>query len=153
MAEPRPAVPPAPLDPEAAAAKRKRERRPFWWAFGVMFGAMAIAAVVAYATAGSSGDPNPTAQANAAQGQSIPEPGSGHKPTGPGDRGGWEQLSLLGVIVVGVVGLGVLAWRSATRTRAGRQQWLDAAARGREDQVGAPPSAARTADPSRAPPT
>lgn len=135
--------------PEGSAAARRKERRPFWIAFGVMFGSMLLAAVVAYATAGTSGNPNPTNQASAAKGASIPLPGSGHKPTNPGDRGGWEQLLTLGLIVAGIVGLGLLAWRSAGRMREGRQQWLEAASRGREDR---PPAAPEGAAASRAPP-
>ncbi|HEY4377576.1 MAG TPA: hypothetical protein VGM93_10470 [Acidimicrobiales bacterium] len=146
MADP---VAPSP-DPDRASARR-RERRPFWIAFGVMFGSMLLAAVVAYATAGHSGDPNPTAQANAAREASIPLPGSGHRPTNPGDPGGWEQLLTLGLIVIGVTGLGLLAWRSAAKAREGRKEWLETARRGREDQQ--PASIPSSTASSRAPPT
>ena len=36
--------------------------------------------------------------------RAIERPYSGQEPTHPGDRGGWEQLVLLGVIVVAIGG-------------------------------------------------
>ena len=65
----------------------------------------------------------------------IDRPNSGHAPTNPGDRGGWEQLSLLGLIVAAIVGLAVVVFRGGSRARAGRAAWKDAAASGRDGAV------------------
>lgn len=54
----------------------------------------------------------------------IPRPGTGKAPERPGDRGGWGQLLVLGVVIGGVATVGLLAWRSSVRARAraaGRQ--------------------------------
>ncbi|MCU1453119.1 MAG: hypothetical protein JWN46_1265 [Acidimicrobiales bacterium] len=76
----------------------------------------------------------------------IPLPNSGHAPSGPGDRGGWEQLLTLGLIVGGIALLAALAWRGARKARAGRQAWLDAATdppTGDQHPAAASPGAAR----------
>lgn len=38
----------------------------------------------------------------------LPPPGCGHKPEQPGDRGGWMQYLLFGLMIVG---LAFIAWR------------------------------------------
>ena len=68
----------------------------------------------------------------------IPLPNSGTKPKEPGDRGGWEQFLTLGLIVVGVTGLALLAWRGARKAKEGRQAWLAAAEAGRDKTRGQP---------------
>lgn len=45
---------------------------------------------------------------------SNPPPGCGRKPTGPGDRGGWQQLVLFGVMTSGI---SVIFWRVARSVR------------------------------------
>jgi hypothetical protein len=58
----------------------------------------------------------------------IERPNSGHAPTNPGDRGGWEQLGLLSLIIVAVSGIGVVAFRGARRRpRPSRAAWEAAA--------------------------
>jgi hypothetical protein len=58
----------------------------------------------------------------------IQRPNSGTPPQHPGDRGGWEQLTLLGLIVVAVGAIGVVAVRSGgARARANREAWRAAA--------------------------
>jgi hypothetical protein len=47
----------------------------------------------------------------------IPRPGSGKAPTRPGDRGGWEQAAVFVVMIGGLGGLGLLAWRSSVKAR------------------------------------
>jgi hypothetical protein len=48
----------------------------------------------------------------------ITRPEDGRAPQQPGDPGGWEQLALLGVIVLGLGTVGLLIWRSSRRARA-----------------------------------
>ncbi|NLD77095.1 MAG: hypothetical protein GX643_10555 [Acidimicrobiales bacterium] len=59
--------------------------------------------------------------------QIIPKPNSGKAPEDPGDRGGWAQLGLLGLIVVTVGGVTYGIVRGTKRSRAGRAAWLAAA--------------------------
>lgn len=47
----------------------------------------------------------------------IPRPGSGKAPTEPGDRGGWQQIAVLVVMIGGLGILGLLAWRSSVKAR------------------------------------
>lgn len=47
----------------------------------------------------------------------IPQPGSGRVPDDPGDRGGWQQVALLAVVVAALVLIATLALRSARRAR------------------------------------
>jgi len=37
----------------------------------------------------------------------MPKPGCGREPTSSGDRGGWQQLVVFGVLMVGMAGIGV----------------------------------------------
>ena len=48
----------------------------------------------------------------------IPRPNSGEAPDDPGDRGGWQQLAVLGVVIGGLGLIGVLVVRDARRKRA-----------------------------------
>lgn len=45
---------------------------------------------------------------------SNPPPGCGRAPTSPGDRGGWQQLLLFGVMTGGIA---VIFWRVARSVR------------------------------------
>lgn len=45
---------------------------------------------------------------------SNPPPGCGRTPTSPGDRGGWQQLVLFGVMMSGI---GVIFWRVSRAVR------------------------------------
>jgi hypothetical protein len=64
----------------------------------------------------------------------IPRPNSGKAPEEAGDRGGWAQLSLLGLIVVAIGGVSYGVVRGTKRSRANRSAWLAAA---ESDQDGA----------------
>jgi hypothetical protein len=52
-------------------------------------------------------------------GRMIPRPNSGAEPESPSDRGGWLQLSVLGVMVVGVAVIGGLVLRESRKAKAG----------------------------------
>lgn len=66
----------------------------------------------------------------------IPRPNEGRAPTDPGDPGGWEQLTLFGVLAVALVGIGVVVARGGgARARAGRAAWRAAAASGHDGAV------------------
>lgn len=51
-------------------------------------------------------------------GRMIPRPNSGREPESPGDRGGWLQLTVMGVMVGGLIVIGGLVIRESRRSRA-----------------------------------
>jgi len=67
--------------------------------------------------------------------ESIPLPDSGKAPTTPGERGGWEQLTLFGVMLGGMLAIGVVVFRGGKKAKAGKQLWLAAAASGHDGAV------------------
>lgn len=126
----------------------RRERRRFVQA-GLAFCAMLLVVVVAATVfSGGAGDerrastgttvacaPDDTV-CEAAQGAAdppsiIPRPGSGRAPEDPGDRGGWEQVALLGVVVGALALIAALVVRSARRGRGRGDQDSEQASLGR----------------------
>jgi hypothetical protein len=51
-------------------------------------------------------------------GRIIPLPNTGHEPTSPGDRGGWQQVTLFFAICGVIIAIGVYVWWRSRRTRA-----------------------------------
>ncbi len=111
----------------------------------VVLALAALALVIAATTvaAGFIDDGKPTDPSTVVEGyeggelaspQIIPKPNSGQAPDDAGDRGGWAQLTLLGVMVAAVAGIAFAIVRGTNRSRANRQQWLAAA---RADHDGA----------------
>lgn len=111
------------------------ERRGILAAAGSFFGILVVLVIVAIVASGDAGDERTTAtvattpcaeddaacQAARQSGERpgiIPKPGEGTAPQNPGDRGGWEQLTLLGIIVVVIGGIATYVIRSGRRTRA-----------------------------------
>ncbi len=54
-------------------------------------------------------------------GRIIPRPNSGREPESPSDRGGWLQLSVLGVMSAGVTLIIVLVVRESRKARGGSE--------------------------------
>ena len=52
----------------------------------------------------------------------IPRPNSGSAPDDPGDRGGWQQLSLLGLILIAVAAIFYLVRRESKRKGIAQRQ-------------------------------
>lgn len=95
------------------------------------------ALIAAFVDDGSPAEPS--AQVEGAEGQEagappeiVPQPNSGKAPDEAGDRGGWAQLTLLGLIVAAVVGIGFVVMRGSRRSRANRAAWLAATESGRD---------------------
>ena len=65
----------------------------------------------------------------------IPRINDGAKPKNPGDRGGWEQLTVFGLMASAVVGIGFVVFRGGKTARANRGMWFDAAATGHDGAV------------------
>lgn len=68
----------------------------------------------------------------------IPRPNEGQEPEEAGDRGGWAQLGLLGLIVVSMAGIAMVVVRGSSASRARRQAWLIAAESGRDGALDPP---------------
>lgn len=84
-----------------------------------------VAAAAPLAQAGTTGT-TPTTVATTLQtlppgaGHIIKPPNYGHKPTSPGDRGGWEQTALFWLVLAALAVIVLLAWRQSKRARASR---------------------------------
>src|SRR5215211_7933588 len=52
----------------------------------------------------------------------LPRPDCGSEPRTSGDRGGWEQFVLLGVVVAALVFIGSVVVRSSLRTQRARRE-------------------------------
>ncbi len=103
------------------AADAKRDGRQFLVVAIIFTLAIAILTGV-YVVANDATDP-PTPATGAAQQRAEPAldvPDGGHKPKSPGDRGGSEQLALMGGLTVALVG--GAAWVISTSRRAQRRQ-------------------------------
>jgi hypothetical protein len=92
--------------------------------------ALLLLALIAVAVAALLAPPGPTASARAEpttttlpvdQGNQgvIPLPNSGSRPESPGDRGGWEQLLLAGIMTAGCALIfGRVLWAAHQRSQA-----------------------------------
>lgn len=124
-------MPHTPTDPDGA-----QRARIVIIALAVLVAMIAGTAVIAALI-----DDTPTESSTAIEGEDalsspaiIPQPNSGEEPEEAGDRGGWAQLTLLGLLVVTLVGIGFVVARGSRRSRANRAEWL-AAATADEDGV------------------
>jgi len=65
----------------------------------------------------------------------IPRPDEGSAPKNAGDRGGWEQLAVFGLMMMAMAGIGLVIFRGGRSARAGRAAWRAAAASGHDGAV------------------
>ncbi len=73
------------------------------------------------APAGARQTPGTTvADARDDSGGVIPRPNSGHPPTASGDRGGWAQLTLFGIVTAGLAFIAATIVRTSRRARRAR---------------------------------
>lgn len=115
------------------SASAQLDRRVVIASAAVLIGALLLGVAVVALTY----DPEPTSTTTTLVGESpgaaaapgiIPKPNSGTAPEKPGDRGGWEQLALMGLILVALVGIGVIVAKGGgARARANRAAWRAAA--------------------------
>ena len=149
-----------PVTTAPSTKKPGSERRQFWIA-GLVLGLSLVAVTVIVSIAS---DKPSTRQDTQGQQQEqggakphiIPLPNSGHEPESSGDRGGWEQIMTLGLIVAGVALVAVFVWRGTRKPRSGRQAWLAAAEHPDRERTGSTTAGSTDAgerrDDERAPP-
>jgi len=115
--------------PAEQAAADRAERREFW-IIAAVFSLAIIALTGIYVVVSDVMEPpSPTTGAAEQVDQpALPIPDGGHEPTDAGDRGGSEQLLLMGGLMV-AIGLGA-AWVVHSSRRAKRRLADDAAAAG-----------------------
>ena len=139
--------------------KASNDRRQYWIA-GLVLGLSLLAITVIVSVAADKPSTRQDTQGQleengGAKPHIIPLPNSGQAPESPGDRGGWEQLMTLGLILAGVGLVAVLVWRGTRRPNAGRQAWLAAAQQSEAERAAAdaagPEPPVRTSE-DRAPP-
>ena len=100
----------------------------------LLFGVIALG-VGAIALFSDPGPPSP-AQGSQATPRIIEQPNTGSAPENPGDRGGWEQLALMGLVLASLVGIGVVIARGGgAKAKANRDAWKAAAATGEDGAV------------------
>lgn len=100
----------------------------------ILFGAIALG-VGAIALFSDPGPPTSPASGEQVQPRMIEQPNQGTAPQDPGDRGGWEQLALFGLMAVALLGIGVVIFRGGSKTRQNREAWKAAGATGRDGAV------------------
>jgi hypothetical protein len=111
------------------------ERKTFVLSALVLFGALiiGIALIAIFADPGDEAGPTTT---NSGSPHIIDRPNSGSEPTHPGDRGGSEQLLLLGGMILAIGGIGFVAFRGGSAAKANRAKWKAAADTGRDGALG-----------------
>ena len=129
-----------PAEQTAASSAHRRttgefSRRTLVLSALVLFGALAIG-IGAIAIFSDPGPPTPRVPGEQVQPRAIERPNQGQAPQSPGDRGGWEQLAILGLIIVAVAGIGIVIARGGgSKAKANRERWKAAAASGQDGAV------------------
>ena len=85
----------------------------------------ALVSLAGLAAPSAAGDTTPTTTLPLDSGDRsvIPAPNTGHEPTDSGDRGGWEQLLLFGIMAAGsIIIFGRVLWAGHQRTRANQAE-------------------------------
>ncbi|HWJ61605.1 MAG TPA: hypothetical protein VNS19_06525 [Acidimicrobiales bacterium] len=126
-------TPTASPTPTPAPTRRREafDRRTIWLSALVLFGSLVVGIVLMAVFADPGSETQPTATDSGAP-HIIDRPNSGHKPTNSGDRGGWEQLALLGGMVVVIGGIGFVVFKGGAAAKANRDQWKAAGESGRD---------------------
>jgi hypothetical protein len=94
--------------------------------FGVIIGGVVL--VTVFTATGTPKDAKAAATYDDGKPRIIQRPNSGTPPEHPGDRGGWEQLGLLALLVVVLAAIGVVIARGGgSEARAARAAWKAAA--------------------------
>lgn len=124
--------------PRSATASGHLDRRTLVLS-GALLAGVILAGVVLVAVTAEDGPRQDTqgqlTEAGGAKPHIIPRPNEGRAPEDPGDRGGWEQLTLFGLLAAALTGIGFAVFRGGASARANRAAWRAAAATGRDGAV------------------
>lgn len=130
------------------SASGQLDRRTILLSAGLLFGVL-IVGIAIFAVAYDPGPKGPAVTADGtagiAEGEElseggapaiVPEPNSGTAPADAGDRGGWAQLGLLGLVVVAIGGIATVVVRGGgSDAKARRAAWRAAGATGRDGAI------------------
>jgi hypothetical protein len=124
--------------PTTRPTKRREafDRRTVWLSALILFGSLIVGILLMAIFADPGSDPQPNTTDSGSP-HIIDRPNSGHKPTNSGDRGGWEQLALLGGMVVVIGGIGVVVFKGGSAAKANRDQWKAAGESGQDGALNA----------------
>ena len=125
-----PTAPPTPT-PGPTHRREAFDRRTIWLSAAVLFGSLVVGIALMAIFADPGDEPQPTST-NDGTPHIIDRPNSGHQPTNPGDRGGWEQLAVLGGIIVVLGGIAFVAFKGGSQAKANRERWKAAGQSGRD---------------------
>ncbi len=92
--------------------------------------------ILAIAVFSDPGEPTPRLPGEQVQPQALVRPNQGTKPENPGDRGGWEQLAILALIVGAIVAIAFVVFRGGGAARANRERWKAAGESGHDGAIG-----------------
>ncbi len=150
-----PARTPTARTPSARTSSGSLDRRTIVLS-GLLLAVAIIGGIVAVTVTSDEGDRrvNQLEPGEIPPAQAIPQPGRGRPPQDPGDRGGWEQVGLLGLLVVAVAGIATVIFRGGRTARDNRARWRAAGASGRDGALEgdpSPPAAGRAPVPPRDP--
>jgi hypothetical protein len=109
------------------------DRRMIWMSALVLFGSLVVGIVLMALFADPGNEPAPSD----GKPHIIEKPNSGHKPTNSGDPGGWEQLAVLGGIIVVIGGIGYVVFRGGSSAKANREKWKAAGDSGQDGALSA----------------
>ncbi len=125
---------PAPKPTRTIRRGAELDRRTIVLSALVLFGVLVvgIGLMAVFSDPGDTAGPTTT---DAGSPHIIDRPNSGSEPTRPGDRGGPEQLLLLGGMVVTLGAIGYIALRGGSKAKANRERWKAAAATGRDGAI------------------
>lgn len=133
------------------AAAEAEERRSFWLA-GLLIGGVILVGMLAMAVFYDPASTPPPSDTEVVDGRApdiVPQPNSGRAPDSAFDRGGWGQLAVLGLMVVGAVGaILVVARGGGSKARANRAAWAAAAERDADSEA-APSNTGRVPEKGR----
>ncbi|WP_426574962.1 hypothetical protein [Aquihabitans sp. McL0605] len=126
-----PTAPTAPSGPVRRGGGGDIPRKTLVLSVLVLFGALVlgIGAIALFSDPGNTKAPTATQDGTP---HIIDRPNSGTAPEHPGDRGGSEQLLLLGGIMVAIAGIGVVIFRGGHKAQANRAKWKAAGETGQD---------------------
>lgn len=118
------------------SASGRLDRRTIWLSALILAVAIVGGVAVVAGLSDTEARERPTTEEGLPEAEMIPQPNEGKAPKDSGDRGGWAQLALFGLLVVAIAGIGAVVLRGNAKARRNRAAWRAAAATGVDGVVG-----------------